>query len=199
MALGKVIYHASISPNVEVAGLLLGKETRGIVEVWDAVTGPQEGHAGYVKLNEEVMAIVAEKLMTLGLDIYIVGWYHSHPGYGLFLSAIDVRTQLAYQALYPKSIALVIDPSKFLEHGDISDIAFKVFRVDGRLGVIEVPSSIGMDRRKVLESTLAALKGLNVDNTFLLQGSPLIIDKAKKALVDVGKKIFRREVVSKDE
>lgn len=197
VALGKIIYHASTSPNVEVAGLLLGKDARGVVEVWDAVTGPQEGHAGYVKLNEEVMALVAEKLMMLGLDIYIVGWYHSHPGYGLFLSAIDVRTQLAYQALYSKSIALVIDPSKFLEHGDVSDIAFKVFRVDGELGVVEVPTSIGMDRRKVLESTLAALKGLNINDSIILQGSPVMLGKAKKALVDVGKKIFRREMVNK--
>lgn len=197
MALGKIIYHASLSPHTEVAGLLLGKESRGMVEIWDAVTGPQEGHAGYVKLNEEVMAEVVEKLFVLGLDIYIVGWYHSHPGYGLFLSAVDVRTQLAYQALYSKSIALVIDPSKFLENGDISNIAFKVFRIDGELGVVEVPTSIGMDRKKVLESTLAALKGININDTFLHQGHPLMLGKAKQALVDVSKKIFSRKVSKK--
>jgi proteasome lid subunit RPN8/RPN11 len=199
VALGKIIYHASSNPSVEVAGLLLGKESRGAVEVWDAVTGPQEGHAGYVKLNEEVMAMVAEKLFALGLDVYIVGWYHSHPGYGLFLSAVDVRTQLAYQALYSKSIALVIDPSKFLQTGDISNIAFKVFRIDGEAGVVEVPTSIGMDRRKVLESTLAALKGLNIENTFLLERPPLVFGRARQALADVSKKIFRREVVRRNE
>lgn len=39
----------------------------------------------------------------------IVGWYHSHPGLGVFLSATDLRTQKLYFA-EPWQVAIVIDP-----------------------------------------------------------------------------------------
>ena len=29
----------------------------------------------------------------------VVGWYHSHPGYGCWLSTIDVGTQQKYQMI----------------------------------------------------------------------------------------------------
>ncbi|MEM1550297.1 MAG: Mov34/MPN/PAD-1 family protein [Candidatus Bathyarchaeia archaeon] len=41
----------------------------------------------------------------------IVGWYHSHPGYGLFLSDIDVTSQITFFN-QPYHVALVIDPLK---------------------------------------------------------------------------------------
>lgn len=40
----------------------------------------------------------------------LVGWYHSHPGYGCWLSGIDVGTQMTnqkYQARFNGSIAWV--------------------------------------------------------------------------------------------
>lgn len=39
----------------------------------------------------------------------IVGWYHTHPGLGIFLSPTDLRTQENYFAA-PWQIAVVIDP-----------------------------------------------------------------------------------------
>ena len=39
----------------------------------------------------------------------IIGWYHSHPGYGIFLSATDRTTQNAYFAA-PWQVAVVVDP-----------------------------------------------------------------------------------------
>jgi proteasome lid subunit RPN8/RPN11 len=39
----------------------------------------------------------------------VVGWYHTHPGFGIFLSSLDVHTHGAF--LHPGHIALVIDPS----------------------------------------------------------------------------------------
>ena len=39
----------------------------------------------------------------------ILGWYHSHPSYGLFMSQTDFETQLSYQKLYEHSFALVFD------------------------------------------------------------------------------------------
>jgi proteasome lid subunit RPN8/RPN11 len=39
----------------------------------------------------------------------IVGWYHSHPGYGVFLSDIDVKSQITFFN-QPHHVALVVDP-----------------------------------------------------------------------------------------
>lgn len=39
----------------------------------------------------------------------ILGWYHSHPGMGIFLSATDLRTQELYFSA-PWQIAVVLDP-----------------------------------------------------------------------------------------
>ncbi|MFX1535408.1 MAG: hypothetical protein ACFFDI_14375, partial [Promethearchaeota archaeon] len=56
---------------------------------------------------------------------FVVGWYHSHPGYGLFLSGRDVATQQRYQKLWKHSIALVLDPTLISN----SHYGFEIFRL----------------------------------------------------------------------
>lgn len=38
----------------------------------------------------------------------IVGWYHSHPGYGCWLSGIDVQTQMTNQLYQDPFLAVVV-------------------------------------------------------------------------------------------
>ncbi len=40
----------------------------------------------------------------------VVGWYHSHPGFGCWLSGVDVHTQQSFEALNKRAVAVVIDP-----------------------------------------------------------------------------------------
>ena len=40
----------------------------------------------------------------------MVGWYHSHPGYGCWLSAVDVQTQKSFEQTGERSVAVVVDP-----------------------------------------------------------------------------------------
>jgi len=42
---------------------------------------------------------------------FIVGWYHSHPGYGIFLSDTDIKSQITFFN-QPCHVALVIDPTR---------------------------------------------------------------------------------------
>lgn len=42
-------------------------------------------------------------------DLQLLGWYHSHPGHGIFLSATDLYTQ-ALWFRQPWHVALVFDP-----------------------------------------------------------------------------------------
>lgn len=44
----------------------------------------------------------------------ILGWYHSHPSYGCWLSGIDVDTSSRYQLINDPFVAIVIDPIKSL-------------------------------------------------------------------------------------
>ena len=39
----------------------------------------------------------------------VIGWYHSHPGYGCWLSGIDVATQSMNQNFQDPFLALVVD------------------------------------------------------------------------------------------
>jgi 26S proteasome regulatory subunit N11 len=39
-----------------------------------------------------------------------VGWYHSHPGFGCWLSSVDINTQQSFEQLTPRAVAVVVDP-----------------------------------------------------------------------------------------
>lgn len=40
----------------------------------------------------------------------VVGWYHSHPGFGCWLSSVDINTQQSFEQLTPRAVAVVVDP-----------------------------------------------------------------------------------------
>lgn len=55
--------------------------------------------------------MITEMLPKVGFKKEVViGWYHSHPGFGCWLSFVDVKTQRSFEQLNPRAIALVIDP-----------------------------------------------------------------------------------------
>jgi proteasome lid subunit RPN8/RPN11 len=56
---------------------------------------------------------------------FIIGWYHSHPSYGPFMSEEDRRTQLRYQTLWADSIAIVLDPTMVSR----ASYGFEIFRL----------------------------------------------------------------------
>jgi len=40
----------------------------------------------------------------------VLGWYHSHPGFGCWMSGVDINTQQSFEALNQRAVAVVIDP-----------------------------------------------------------------------------------------
>ena len=40
----------------------------------------------------------------------VVGWYHSHPGFGCWLSSVDINTQQSFEQLNQRAVAVVVDP-----------------------------------------------------------------------------------------
>merc|ERR1711916_331083 len=51
-----------------------------------------------------------EMLKQTGRSEMVVGWYHSHPGFGCWLSGVDVNTQKSFEALNERAVAVVVDP-----------------------------------------------------------------------------------------
>ncbi|CAI4219120.1 unnamed protein product [Parascedosporium putredinis] len=60
----------------------------------------------------------------------VVGWYHSHPGYGCWLSGIDVETQLMQQQFTDPFLAVVIDPDRTINAGKVEIGAFRTYPAD---------------------------------------------------------------------
>ena len=61
---------------------------------------------------------------------YMVGWYHSHPGYGCWLSGIDVMTTQTYQKFQDPCIAIVVDPKRTIAAGKVEIGCFRAFQDD---------------------------------------------------------------------
>ncbi|KAH1056497.1 hypothetical protein J1N35_034562 [Gossypium stocksii] len=57
----------------------------------------------------------------------VVGWYHSHPGYGCWLSGIDVLTQMLNQQFQEPFLAVVIDPTRTVSAGKVDIGAFRTY------------------------------------------------------------------------
>ena len=73
----------------------------------------------FVTVGEEYsVAFSDEDFKVFEYTQYCVGWWHSHPGFGLFLSATDINTHiLSFQISRPYSVALVVDPTKLDTNG----------------------------------------------------------------------------------
>lgn len=56
-----------------------------------------------------------------------MGWYHSHPGYGCWLSGIDVTTQMLNQQYQEPFLAVVIDPTRTVSAGKVDIGAFRTY------------------------------------------------------------------------
>lgn len=123
---------AARAGRTEIGGFLIGKITRNKIIVTRATFPRQRGSRTHVYINDADMAILAEELAERGTGEVIIGWHHTHPGLGVFMSGTDVSTQLRYQAFFPEAIALVMDSIKFSETLNMEDLDLHIFRVDGR-------------------------------------------------------------------
>lgn len=97
---------------MEVMGLMLGQFVDDYtVKVVDVFAMPQSGTGVSVEAVDPVFQTkMLEMLKQTGREEMVVGWYHSHPGFGCWLSGVDINTQQAFEALNPRLVSIVIDP-----------------------------------------------------------------------------------------
>ena len=129
VALIKMVMHARSGGDVEVMGLMLGYVEHETFIVTDALRLPVEGTETRVNAQaeaDEYMVNYLARSREAGQVENAVGWYHSHPGYGCWLSGIDVATQNTNQ-LFDPFLAVVIDPHRTISAGKVEIGAFRTY------------------------------------------------------------------------
>uniref|UniRef100_A0A8C8YIX8 COP9 signalosome complex subunit 5 n=1 Tax=Prolemur simus TaxID=1328070 RepID=A0A8C8YIX8_PROSS len=130
LALLKMVMHARSGGNLEVMGLMLGKVDGETMIIMDSFALPVEGTETRVNAQAaayEYMAAYIENAKQVGRLENAIGWYHSHPGYGCWLSGIDVSTQMLNQQFQEPFVAVVIDPTRTISAGKVNLGAFRTY------------------------------------------------------------------------
>ncbi|VVC37565.1 JAB1/MPN/MOV34 metalloenzyme domain [Cinara cedri] len=130
LALLKMVMHARSGGVLEIMGLLLGKVENNTMIVMDSFALPVEGTETRVNAQAqayEYMASYIDAAKVVGRLENAIGWYHSHPGYGCWLSGIDVSTQMLNQNFQEPFVAIVIDPVRTISAGKVCLGAFRTY------------------------------------------------------------------------
>ena len=109
--------HALSNANVELGGVLLGRQFidhagKPFVVISDCLRATHfEATKGTFKFTHETWREITRQREGFRPDLEMVGWYHTHPGWGVFLSGMDlfICNNFFNRAL---DVALVIDPCK---------------------------------------------------------------------------------------
>jgi len=102
--------HAHSSMEAEICGVLVGTIKDGITRVQACIAGENADQGGaHVTFTQETWQHIYRIKDAEYADSSIVGWYHSHPGFGIFLSDYDVFIHKNFFTA-PHQIAWVFDP-----------------------------------------------------------------------------------------
>jgi proteasome lid subunit RPN8/RPN11 len=111
--------HAKADPSVEICGILVGRWGRDEFGPFAQVTDYIRCDSASSKLAEvtfthESWAQINHEMDTKYADKRIVGWYHTHPDFGIFLSD---RDGFIHEHFFsgPGQVAYVVDPVRDLE------------------------------------------------------------------------------------
>ena len=163
MALLKMLKHCRSGIPLEVIGLMLGRYVDNYtVQVVDVFPTPQTGNGTSVEaVDPAYQSEMVEMLAQTGREETVIGWYHSHPGFGVWLSGVDIEQQLQWEHQNTRCVAVVVDP--------VSSVRGKV--VIGAFRTIPgSPSKYGEDPRDTasftgsvdMPSLTTVVHGLNV-------------------------------------
>jgi len=112
--LNDIYTHGRGAPDIEVCGVLVGN-------VYHDAMGPfvfveanirgnfSSGKAAQVTFTAKTWAHIQDVMDTSYPELRILGWYHTHPGHGIFLSDMDLFIHKNFFSL-PWHLAFVFDP-----------------------------------------------------------------------------------------
>lgn len=113
-AINAIHAHGATSLQNEICGVVVGQihqDKRGAyLYIAAAIAGEHASHhAAQVTFTSETWTAIHKVMDADYPDLRIVGWYHTHPGFGIFLSGMDLFIHDHFFDL-PWQIALVYDP-----------------------------------------------------------------------------------------
>jgi proteasome lid subunit RPN8/RPN11 len=113
-ALDRVRVHGDSSLRAEICGVLVGDVYRDEVGPFALIEHVIEGQAstssaGQVTFTADTWQHIQVMMDKQYPDLRIIGWYHTHPGHGIFLSEMDIFLHESFFGL-PWQCALVYDP-----------------------------------------------------------------------------------------
>ncbi|GAP86502.1 putative COP9 signalosome complex subunit 5 [Rosellinia necatrix] len=145
VALIKMVMHARSGGSIEVMGLMQGYTDGDTIVVTDAFGLPVEGTETRVNAQDDANEYMIQYLQLSrdqgSREENVVGWYHSHPGYGCWLSGIDVGTEQMQQKFNDPFVAVVIDPDRTISAGRVEIGAFRTFPEGYEVAPASKPSS----------------------------------------------------------
>ena len=116
---GRAVAHAKENTSVEICGVLVGdwgQDADGpfarISEIIRCDTATKK--FAEVTFTHDSWTLINREMDTKFANLRIVGWYHSHPDFGIFLSDRDVFIQQNFFS-GPGQIAFVVDPVRDAE------------------------------------------------------------------------------------
>lgn len=102
--------HARASSKIEVCGVLVGSENGGVTSVEASIQGANSLQGGtHVTFTQDTWEHIYRIKDRDYPEARIVGWYHSHPGFGVFLSDHDTFIHKNFFSA-PQQVAWVYDP-----------------------------------------------------------------------------------------
>ncbi len=106
----RIRQHARSHMTTEVCGVLIGDKRNGVVEVRASIEASNAAQAGtHVTFTQDAWEAIYRVKDESYPDQRIIGWYHSHPGFGVFLSEHDMFIQRNFFSS-PDQVAWVYDP-----------------------------------------------------------------------------------------
>jgi len=162
LSLLKMLKHGRAGVPMEVMGLMLGDFVDDYtVRVTDVFAMPQSGTSVTVEAVDPVFqAKMMDMLKQTGRPEMVVGWYHSHPGFGCWLSGTDMNTQRSFEALTERAVAVVVDPIQSVK----GKVVIDAFRLTNPQSIVmgqeprQVTSNLGHLQKPTIQ---ALIHGLN--------------------------------------
>jgi proteasome lid subunit RPN8/RPN11 len=113
----RLVEHASSDLESEVGGILVGNWSMDAESLQQFIVVETALPARFTRQGSAYLTFTQDSLVDLHADMdehypdkQIVGWYHTHPGMGVFLSSYD---SWLHHHFFPEpwQVALVIDPN----------------------------------------------------------------------------------------
>jgi 26S proteasome regulatory subunit N11 len=163
LALLKMLKHGRAGVPMEVMGLMLGSFVdEYTITCTDVFAMPQHGTGVSVEAVDPVFQTnMLDMLKQTGRPEMVVGWYHSHPGFGCWLSGVDMNTQQSFEQLNQRAVAVVIDPVQSVKGKVVIDAFRMIAGQNQMMGMVPEPrqttSNIGFLKKPTIQARIHGL------------------------------------------